>query len=75
MCLGVPGKVIELRENHRAMVDVNGNQAVISIRLTPGVKPGQHVLIHAGFALEIMDEKAAQETMHCLLEVLRYAEL
>lgn len=75
MCLGVPGKVIELKENHRAVVDVNGNQTEISVRLTPDVETDQYVLIHAGFAMEIMDESAAQETMQCLLEVLRYAEL
>jgi hydrogenase expression/formation protein HypC len=75
MCLGVPGKVIELKENYRAVVDVNGNQTEISVRLTPDVKTGQYVLIHAGFAMEIMDESAAQETMQYLLEVLRYAEL
>lgn len=75
MCLGVPGKVIELKENHRAVVDVNGNQTEISVRLTPDVETDQYVLIHAGFAMEIMDESAAQETMQCLLEVIRYAEL
>ncbi|MGI6548510.1 MAG: HypC/HybG/HupF family hydrogenase formation chaperone [Syntrophomonadales bacterium] len=75
MCLGVPGKIIELKENYRAVVDVNGNQTEISVRLTPDVKLGQYVLIHAGFAMETMDESAAQETMQCLLEVLRYAEL
>ncbi|MGE5544749.1 MAG: HypC/HybG/HupF family hydrogenase formation chaperone [Bacillota bacterium] len=75
MCLGVPGKVIELKEKHRAVVDVNGNQTEISVRLTPDVEPGQYVLIHAGFAMEIIDEEAARETMYYLQEVLRYAEL
>lgn len=75
MCLGVPGKIIELKENHRAIVDVNGNQMEISVRLTPEVQAGQYVLIHAGFAMEIIDEDAARETMQILLEVISYGQL
>lgn len=69
MCLGVPGKVLVLRENGEATVDVNGNQIDISIRLTPHVNPGEFVLIHAGFAMEIIDEAIAHETMQLLLEL------
>jgi hydrogenase expression/formation protein HypC len=75
MCLGVPGKIIELKENHRAIVDVNGNRMEISVRLTPEVQAGQYVLIHAGFAMEIIDEDAARETMQILLEVISYGQL
>lgn len=75
MCLGVPGKIIELKENHRAIVDVNGNQMEISVRLTPEAQAGQYVLIHAGFAMEIIDEDAARETMQILLEVISYGQL
>ncbi len=75
MCLGVPGKIIELKENYRAIVDVNGNRMEISVRLTPEVQPGQYVLIHAGFAMEIIDEEAARETMQILLEVISYGQL
>jgi len=75
MCLGVPGKIIELKENHRAIVDVNGNQMEISVRLTPEAQVGQYVLIHAGFAMEIIDEDAARETMQILLEVISYGQL
>lgn len=67
MCIGVPGRIIELQENYRAIVDVNGNRMEISVRLTPEVEPGQYVLIHAGFAMEIIDEDAARETMQILL--------
>lgn len=48
MCLGVPGKVIAVKENGLALVDVDGNQMDVSIRLTPEVEPNQYVLIHAG---------------------------
>ncbi|HEX3011714.1 MAG TPA: HypC/HybG/HupF family hydrogenase formation chaperone [Syntrophomonadaceae bacterium] len=69
MCLGVPGKVVELLEYNRALVDVNGNQVDISVRLTPEIKAGDYVLIHAGFAMEIIDEEVAEETMYWLKEL------
>lgn len=72
MCLGVPGKIIELKQHSMAVVDVNGNQTEISLRLTPEVELGQFVLIHAGFAMEIIDEAIALETMQYLEEMLQY---
>ncbi|NLW90346.1 MAG: HypC/HybG/HupF family hydrogenase formation chaperone [Syntrophomonadaceae bacterium] len=69
MCLGVPGKILEVKENSIAVVDVDGNQMEISIRLTPEVEPNQYVLIHAGFAMEIMDEEVAHETMRLIKEL------
>lgn len=72
MCLGVPAKVVDLMENDVARVDVNGNQTEINIRLTPEVELGQYVLVHAGFAMEIMDESVALETMHYLKEIMQY---
>jgi len=72
MCLGVPGKVMEIFGDGAARVDVKGNQTDISIRLTPEVEPGQYVLIHAGFAMEIIDEDIAEETMRYLEELIPY---
>lgn len=72
MCLGVPAKVVELMENDVARVDVNGNQTDINIRLTPEVEIGQYVLVHAGFAMEIIDESVALETMQYLEEIMQY---
>jgi hydrogenase expression/formation protein HypC len=74
MCLGVPAKVVEKIANDIARVDVNGNQTEINIRLTPEVEPGQYVLVHAGFAMEIIDESIALETMHYLEEMLQYEQ-
>ena len=74
MCLGVPAKVVEKIANDIARVDVNGNQTEINIRLTPEVEPGQYVLVHAGFAMEIIDESIALETMRYLEEMLQYEQ-
>lgn len=74
MCLGVPAKVVEKKANDTARVDVNGNRTEINIRLTPEVEPGQYVLVHAGFAMEIIDESIALETMRYLEEMLQYEQ-
>ena len=69
MCLGVPAKVIEVKGDH-AIVDVNGLKTEISIILTPEVKPGDYVIVHAGFAISKIDEKEAEEMLKLLNEVL-----
>lgn len=69
MCLGVPAKVLEFVEGQMAVVDVDGNQVNISIQLVPEVKIGQYVLVHAGFAMDIVDESFAEETMKLLKEL------
>ncbi|MEQ8201999.1 MAG: HypC/HybG/HupF family hydrogenase formation chaperone [Syntrophomonadaceae bacterium] len=69
MCLGVPGKIVKIADNCVATVDVNGNQMDISIRLTPEVKLGEYVLVHAGFAMEIIDAAIAAETISYMEEM------
>jgi len=67
MCLGIPGRVVEIvegYENQVALIDVEGKQRNINIGMleeTP--EPGTWVLIHMGFALETVDETAASEAM------------
>ncbi|HWP95677.1 MAG TPA: HypC/HybG/HupF family hydrogenase formation chaperone [Syntrophomonadaceae bacterium] len=75
MCLGVPGKIIELKEHNVGVVDIQGNQVSISVALTPEVEVGQHVLVHAGFAMEIIDEEEALKTMALLEEMMSYGEM
>ena len=69
MCLGVAAQVIQIMANGVATVDVNGNQTDISIKLTPEVELGQFVLVHAGFAMEIIDEQVAEETISYMKEL------
>ncbi len=74
MCLGVPGKIIAINENQTATADIENNRMEISIALTPEVKVGDFVLIHAGFAMDIIDSEAAAETLYYLKELEKYAE-
>ncbi|MGI6487893.1 MAG: HypC/HybG/HupF family hydrogenase formation chaperone [Syntrophomonadaceae bacterium] len=73
MCLGVPGRVIELINGNQARVDVSGNLTTISVMLTPQVRVGEYVLIHAGFAMEIVDEEWALESQKLWEEMEKYA--
>jgi hydrogenase expression/formation protein HypC len=51
MCLGIPGKVIEIEKNV-AKVDVGGLARDVSLDLCPDVSVGEYVLIHTGFAIQ-----------------------
>jgi hydrogenase expression/formation protein HypC len=73
MCLGVPGKIIS-RNDNSAVADINGNQVKVSVALTPEAEVGKYVLIHAGFAMQIIDEHIARETMNYVLELQRLGE-
>ena len=75
MCLAIPGKVIELDENSRlGTVSIMGITREASFDLTPQVKLGDYVLLHAGFAIEIVDEQQAQETLDLLREFPELAD-
>ncbi len=74
MCLGVPGKLMSISENNAAVVDVNGNQVEISTALTPDAEIGQWVLVHAGFAMQVMDESEAEESLALMLELQKIRE-
>ncbi|MBS4024388.1 MAG: HypC/HybG/HupF family hydrogenase formation chaperone [Clostridia bacterium] len=63
MCLAVPSKVIELKGEYAAEIEYLGNRRDVSITLVPDVKQGDWVLVHAGFALEIIDEQYAAESL------------
>ena len=68
MCLGIPGKVIEIEKNI-AKVDVGGLLRDISLDLCPDVSIGEYVLIHTGFEIQKVDEKEAEETLDLLIKM------
>jgi hydrogenase expression/formation protein HypC len=68
MCLGIPGKIIEVEKNV-AKVDVGGLLRDISLDLCPDVSVGEYVLIHTGFAIQRVDEKEAKETLDLLIKM------
>ncbi|MBF0520690.1 MAG: HypC/HybG/HupF family hydrogenase formation chaperone [Nitrospirae bacterium] len=63
MCLAVPSKIVSIN-NQLSVVDVMGVRREISLLLMPeAVSVGDYVLIHAGFAIQRVDETAAMETL------------
>jgi hydrogenase expression/formation protein HypC len=62
VCLGVPAKVMEIDEQ-TALVDVMGSRMYVGIIFVPEVKEGDYVLLHAGQAMTVVDEKYAHESI------------
>lgn len=75
MCLAIPGKIVEIDKNEEhGIVDYgDGTKRKVNISLVE-VKVGDYVLVHAGFAIEVLDEKDAQETLDLFREMLSAGE-
>jgi len=63
MCLAIPACVVELRAGERALVDVGGVRKEISVALVDGVREGDYVILHVGYALQVIDPAEAQKTL------------
>jgi len=68
MCLAIPGKVTEI-EGFEAQVDVAGVTRAVSLWLTPEAQVGDYVYIHAGYAISVLDEAEALESLRLLREL------
>jgi hydrogenase expression/formation protein HypC len=62
VCLAVPLR-IEAIEGEMAQVDLGGVRRQVSLVLTPEARVGEYVVVHTGFALSVLDEDEAQETL------------
>ncbi len=77
MCLGIPGKVIELYESNgmkMARIDFSGVIKEACMEYLPEIKIGDYTLIHVGFGLSIIDETEALETMQLLNQIAAMAD-
>ena len=66
MCLAIPARVTEIDDNRMATVDIMGVSRKVSLDLVPEAGVGDYVLIHAGFALQTIEEAEANETIELL---------
>ncbi|MGA1792683.1 MAG: HypC/HybG/HupF family hydrogenase formation chaperone [Thermoplasmatota archaeon] len=73
MCLAIPGQVVELKEDHMAVVDYGGTRREANVMYVQP-KLGDWVVVHAGFALQILDEEEAMETLALWDEALEIFE-
>ena len=77
MCLAVPGKILRVEESDGdplsgrvATVDMQGSRVEASLAMTPEAGEGDYVLVHAGFALTVLDEAEARETWETIQAAL-----
>ncbi|MFX0105106.1 MAG: HypC/HybG/HupF family hydrogenase formation chaperone [Candidatus Hodarchaeota archaeon] len=63
MCLAIPGKILEIKGNS-ALVDFDGIKQNVIIALIQNPEIGKFVIVHAGYAIEMMDEKDAIEAIN-----------
>lgn len=68
MCLAVPTRILEV-EGQEAEAEIGGVRRRISVALTPEVRPGDYVLVHAGFAISVLDEEEARESLELFKEL------
>ncbi|MFQ5867243.1 MAG: HypC/HybG/HupF family hydrogenase formation chaperone [bacterium] len=68
MCLAIPARILKI-EGNLAQVDMAGVKREADVRMVSKVRVGEYVLIHAGFAIEKIEEKDAEETLRLLREI------
>ena len=73
MCLAIPSKITKIDDN-MATIDVEGVQREASLLLLEDARVGDYVIVHAGFAIQKLDESAAQETLDLLREAIAAVE-
>ena len=73
MCLAIPSKIIHI-DNNMAVIDVDGVKREASLLLLEDAGIGDYVIVHAGFAIQKIDEDAAMETLKFLKEAAALVE-
>jgi len=73
MCLAIPSKITTIEDNV-ATIDVDGVQREASLLLLENAMVGEYVIVHAGFAIQRIDEAAAMETLNLLREAAELVE-
>lgn len=63
MCLAIPSRVIAIAENLQATIDIAGVRRCVALDLVPDARIGDYVIVHAGFAIQRLDEEEAQQTL------------
>lgn len=73
MCLAIP-TLIRSIDGENAQVEIGGIERQISLVFTPEAKVGDYVIVHTGFALSVLDEAEAQETLSMFAEIEALAQ-
>ncbi len=68
MCLAIPARIKSIN-GYQAEVEIDGLTRQVSLQLTPEAKVGDYVLLHTGYAINIIDPAEAEETLKLLREI------
>lgn len=68
MCLAIPGKVLKIEEQ-TATVDFGGARREVKLDLLSNVQEGDYVLVHVGYAIQVLDEAKAKEILSAWEEI------
>jgi hydrogenase expression/formation protein HypC len=74
MCLAVPVKIVSV-SGDEAETEIAGVRRRVSIVFTPEAKVGDYVLLHTGYAIGVVDEAEAEETLRLLEEIASLSEV
>lgn len=69
MCLAVPAKITRLEDSGQGTVDYMGSEVKANFSLVPKARLGDWVILHAGFAISLLDEEEARETLQLFKEM------
>lgn len=69
MCLAIPVKVVWIGREGEGEVELKGVRKKVNLSLTPRVKKGDWVLLHAGFSIQIISKEEAEETLRLWEEI------
>ncbi|MTI85268.1 MAG: HypC/HybG/HupF family hydrogenase formation chaperone [Firmicutes bacterium] len=72
MCLAIPGLVVEMQGKDWAVIEVSGIRRTVGVQLVEGVKTGDYLMVHAGYAVEKLDLIEAEARIELWEELLQF---
>ena len=70
MCVAVPGRILSISDDAVAEVDFGGTRREVSLALLDDPRPGEYVIVHAGFVLHKVEAREAEETVALFRKIL-----
>lgn len=74
MCLAIPAKILEINDNNAKVDYGSGIVRAVNTSLIERPKVGEYVIVHAGYAIQVMDAAEAEETLEMFRQILEYDE-
>jgi hydrogenase expression/formation protein HypC len=72
MCIAAPAQIVEINDSDKmAVVDFGGVRQQVKLDLVEDVEEGRYVLVHSGYAIEVMTDEAAKESLEAWDELLK----